>query len=156
MLSAKSRQSGFWTQNGHTVYSGTWFPFLSHIHLRELSVPQILLHGSRRSMTSGTSTAAGSGTFASVWCKADSLTHLLTAANFCAVARNTARSRLLTLPSSFLSFSRNLASAPFLPGSFASSSRVLRGVSLGNGGGSWFCQPDLAHFDALIWPTPSC
>jgi len=20
----------------------------------------------------------------------------------------------------------------------------------------WFCQPDLAHFDALIWPTPSC
>jgi hypothetical protein len=21
---------------------------------------------------------------------------------------------------------------------------------------AWFCQPDLAHFDALIWPTPSC
>ena len=36
MLSAKSRQSGFWTQNGHTVYSRTWFPFLSHIHQEEV------------------------------------------------------------------------------------------------------------------------
>jgi hypothetical protein len=80
--------------------------------------------------------AAGSGTFASVWCKADLLAYLLAAANFCAVARNNARSRSLTLLSSFLSFSRNLASAPFLPGLFASSSRLLRGVNLGNGGGS--------------------